>query len=124
MSEILDNSLKVLWNNETYILNLTMESFLTYEKHTNHGLMLDISKFIEYRSENILDLIACMLRDKESNKILDDYVYSLNEKDKMNLLFTLADHTLNCFVACVFKKDDKNETEVAIKKKKLKKKKR
>lgn len=123
MAEIQDNSLKVMWKNETYIFNVTMESFLVYQKHTGHGIMLDGGKFLEYRAENMLDLIACMIRDKnDKEKILDDFVYSLNEKDKMNLLFTLSDFALTCFVKCVLQNDDEeeNETEIPLKKKKLK----
>lgn len=123
MSAIQDNSLKVLWKNEEYILNCTMESFRVYEKHKGHGLIKDASSFIEYKADNMLDLIACMLRNKK-NKILDDFVYGLNEKDKMNLLITLSDLALTCFVRCTLEVDEEEENTVEFELKKNNKKKK
>ena len=123
MSAIQDNSLKVLWKNEEYILNCTMESFRVYEKHKGHRLIKDASSFIEYKADNMLDLIACMLRNKK-NKILDDFVYGLNEKDKMNLLITLSDLALTCFVRCTLEVEEEEENTVEFELKKNKKKKK
>lgn len=118
--EIQDNSLKVLWKNREYILNCTMESFRVYQKHTGRGLTKDVSNFLQYKVDNMLDLIACMLRNKKG-KILDEFVYNLSEKDKMNIIISLSDLTLICFSKCVLENDKEEELTIPLKKKNKKK---